>query len=65
MYGTSPINDVITVQIELAKRLLCSGQTTVSAVANACGFSTVNYFSNCFKKVTGQSPAEYAKKSFL
>ena len=62
MYGISPINDVIKVRIELAKKLLCSGQATVSSVAETCGFSSVNYFSNCFKKVTGQRPAEYAKE---
>ena len=65
MYGISPINDVIRARIELAKKLLYSGQATVSMVAEACGFSTINYFSNCFKRVTGQSPAEYAKNSFL
>ncbi len=61
MYGISPINDVIRVRIELAKKLLYSGQATVSAVADACGFTTVNYFSKCFKKITGQSPTQYMK----
>lgn len=63
-YGISPINDVIRARIELAKKLLYSGQATVSAVADACGFTTVNYFSKCFKKITGQSPMQYMKTTF-
>lgn len=64
MYGISPINDVIKIRIELAKKLLFSGQATVAAVADACGFTTVNYFSKCFKKITGLSPSQYMKTTF-
>lgn len=63
-YGVSPINDVINVRIELAKKLLSSGQATISSVAEACGFRTINYFSARFKKETGLSPAEFAKQDF-
>ncbi len=61
-YGISPINDVIGHRMSLAKALLLSGQTSVSYVATACGFSTVNYFSKFFKMSTGFSPSEYIKK---
>ncbi len=59
LYGTSPINDVINQRIALAKRLLISGQASVSYVAETCGFKTINYFSKYFKKATGYSPSEY------
>lgn len=59
LYGTSPINDVINQRIALGKRLLMSGQASVSYVAETCGFNTINYFSKYFKKATGYSPSEY------
>lgn len=59
LYGTSPMNDVINQRILLAKRLLESGQASISYIAEACGFNTINYFSKYFKKVTGYSPKEY------
>lgn len=59
LYDTSPVNDVINQRIVLAKRLLISGQASVSYVAEACGFNTINYFSKYFKKTTGYSPSEY------
>ncbi|MBR3909117.1 MAG: helix-turn-helix transcriptional regulator [Clostridia bacterium] len=64
LYGTSPMNDVINQRILLAKRLLESGQASVSHVAESCGFNTINYFSKYFKKSTGYSPSEYAKSFY-
>lgn len=58
-FGLSPINSVIYERIEMAKRLLLSGQASVLSVSEACGFSTVNYFSKCFKNLTGCSPTAY------
>lgn len=60
-YNISPINDVINERIEMAKRLLISGQASVLSISEACGFSTVNYFSKCFKKAAGCAPSEYRK----
>lgn len=64
LYGVSPMNDVINQRILLAKRLLESGQASVSYVAQTCGFNTINYFSKYFKKATGYTPREYAKKIY-
>lgn len=61
LYDISPINDVIAHRISLAKVLLLSGQTSVSYVASACGFNTVNYFSKFFKASTGYAPSEYIR----
>lgn len=60
-YGISPINFVLRTRIELAKKLLSSGQANVSRVAELCGFNTVNYFSKYFKSATGTTPSEYIK----
>ena len=64
LYGISPINDVLLQRIELAKRLLVSGQASVSYVSKACGFNTINYFSKYFKQTTGYGPKEYMNNFF-
>lgn len=61
-YGVSPMQDVLNGRINLAKKLLASGQVTVAYAAQNCGFNSINYFSKYFKKVTGCSPREYAKR---
>ena len=59
LYNTSPINDVIAHRISLAKTLLLSGQASLSYIATACGFNTINYFSKSFKASTGYTPSEF------
>ncbi len=59
-YNTSPVNDLINHRIDLAKNLLLLSNQSVSCIAETCGFSTINYFSKYFKKVTGYTPSEYA-----
>lgn len=54
------INDYIKfVRIERAKVLLASTGQPLQQIADALGFATRSYFSQCFKQVVGQSPAEY------
>lgn len=48
-------------RIEAAKRLLTDTPLKTSEVAAKTGFSSVHYFTNVFKKVTGSYPAEYKK----
>ena len=62
MFDCSPIDDVIAQRIKLAKRLLSSGQASVTKIAETCGFSSINYFSKTFKAATGRTPSEYIKK---
>lgn len=59
LYRISPINDVIRQRISLAETLLLSGQASISYVATACGFNTLNYFSKVFKTTTGYTPSQY------
>lgn len=61
-YNVSPVNDVISHRIALAKKLLLSKQASVSYVAEVCGFSTVNYFSKIFKISTGYTPSGYLRR---
>lgn len=61
-YGISPVNAVISERVEMAKRLLDSGQASVQLVSESCGFSTVNYFSKWFKNITGYTPTAYRSR---
>lgn len=58
-YGVSPTRDLVLQRIEEAKLLLLYGSRSVGAVAEAVGFSSLYYFSRCFKEIVGVSPSEY------
>ena len=49
------------VKIKNARQLLEFSDRDVSDVAENCGFNSVAYFSNVFKKITGMAPSEYRK----
>lgn len=54
------INDYIKfAKVERAKVLLASTGQPLQQIADALGFATRSYFSQCFKQVMGQSPADY------
>lgn len=59
LYGMPPMTDVLNERVRLAKQMLRSGQSSVSYVAHACGFGTINYFSKYFKKTVGCTPTAY------
>ncbi len=59
--GMSPIEYVAKVRLENAKALLDTGIYPVSEVATRCGFDSISYFSQRFKKAYGLSPSEYMK----
>ena len=59
--GTTIMKYLTRLRIDKAKQLLSEGNSTVSEISALCGFSTVHYFSNTFKKETGMTPTEYIK----
>ena len=63
MYGISPISDLINIRLENAKMMLSYSSMTISEICYTAGFSSLYYFSKCFKKNTGLSPTEYRKSS--
>lgn len=62
-YGDSPINYLIRMRIDHARKVLLLGgkELNISEVAAESGFSDSNYFDRQFKKVTGLSPLQYRR----
>ena len=50
-------------KIELAKNLILEDKLTLAEIAERLGFQNSNYFSNVFKKNTGESPRAWGKKN--
>lgn len=46
-------------RLEVSKKMLSEQENTVSMVAEKLGYSSTQYFSHLFKKLTGVSPSEY------
>lgn len=51
------------IRISMAKRLLNSGNNKVYEVAEMVGFHDQKYFAKIFKKLCGETPAEYRKEN--
>ncbi len=49
-------------RIERAKILLQSTASSVQQISDQLAFNTPNYFIQCFRDVTGSTPAQYRKK---
>lgn len=50
-------------RLDKARRLLAEGDLPLAAVAEACGFSSLNYFLQVFKRKVGHSPGRYRRDS--
>ncbi len=58
-----PLSDFIQDErLAAAKDLLVRTSDPISAIAERTGFSSLAYFSACFKKKLGLSPSQYRKK---
>ena len=59
LFNISPIDDLLNARLEMAKKLIILKQYKISEIADLCGFSSLHYFSEFFKKKTGKTPSEY------
>ncbi|MDF2675318.1 MAG: AraC family transcriptional regulator [Clostridiales bacterium] len=57
--GYSPMEYVIRVRIDNAKRLLLKNHSTISEIQQMVGFNDIHYFSFYFKKIERMSPSQY------
>lgn len=62
-FGISPISYLIARRVEESRFLLRETDHPLSLIAEVLGFSSLSYFSQCFRRVEGISPMEYRRKS--
>lgn len=60
--GIGLSNYILDLRIECAKGMLVSTNEKIKEVAARSGFNDYHYFSKTFKKINGQSPADYRKR---
>lgn len=58
-YGVSPLEDLLRERITFARQLLANASVSISWVADACGFSSLHYFSRLFHRRVGCAPRDY------
>lgn len=57
-FATSPHEYLTRLRIERAMSLLTAGNHSVKEVCFACGFTSPQYFSRAFKRITGMKPGQ-------
>jgi AraC-like DNA-binding protein/mannose-6-phosphate isomerase-like protein (cupin superfamily) len=60
--GRSPVEFLIGLRIEAAKRLLRQGDLGMTEIALETGFGDGNYFARKFREATGRTPTEYRRR---
>jgi AraC-like DNA-binding protein len=63
VHARSPKAYITELRMEYAKKLILSGELSVSDVGAACGFTDPCYFSREFSKVVGVCPSKYTYKT--
>ena len=61
--GTTLEKYIILLKIEKVKELLHSGEYTLSEISYMMGYSSVQYLSNQFKKISGATVSEFRKQA--
>ena len=59
VFGRSPKDELLRMQIDEAKRLLLSTQMPLKAVALRTGFQNSHYFSKIFRMRVGLAPGQF------
>jgi YesN/AraC family two-component response regulator len=60
--GVGMYSYILQMKIEEAKKLIDNSKFALSEIGDMLGFCNGAYFSNVFKKITGQSPKDYRRK---
>jgi len=61
-FNTSPISYLISRRIQESRFLLAETDHSLSQIAQILGFSSLSYFSKCFRRQEGMSPMEYRRQ---
>ncbi len=62
-FGLTLMEYLLQTRIAAAKTMLVTTDSPINMVAEKCGFSSVSYFCQIFKKRTGLSPNQYRAKN--
>jgi AraC family transcriptional regulator, arabinose operon regulatory protein len=60
-HGSGPMNFVAQMRVREAARQMTDAGASLEAIAERTGFPNRAYFSRVFKRITGQSPAEFRR----
>lgn len=63
-YGVTIFSYLNTVRCEGAKRLLQSTNMSITEIAISVGYNASSHFSECYKKIMGETPAQTRKKFY-
>ncbi len=61
--GRSPIDHLMHIRIQKAADLLHHTHRSITEIAFDCGFSDGNYFTRCFRKITGETPRQHRQET--
>ena len=61
-YGMSPLAYLSLVRIRYAQNMLESEFFSINQIGALCGFQSVGYFIQCFRRKTGETPGNYRKR---
>jgi YesN/AraC family two-component response regulator len=61
--GTALLTYIKQFKLDEAIHLLINGNYSITEISEMLGYSSVAYFSNDFKKITGQSPKSYTRSN--
>jgi AraC-like DNA-binding protein/mannose-6-phosphate isomerase-like protein (cupin superfamily) len=64
-YGSTPTALVTDLRARHAEMLLATTSLNLTEIATRCGFSSLSYFSRCFRATQGVSPREYRRRARL
>lgn len=62
VFGLPPVQYLIQLRIDHAKRLLLDEERSISEIAELCGFCNINYFDKVFKEKSGFTPMDFRKR---
>lgn len=61
--GQTVVEFIRTIRLKRAAQLILQNQSTIAEITYQVGFSDLQYFRKCFKKLFGCSPSEYVTES--
>jgi len=59
VYGVPPMKYIVNIKLDRAMYLLTQENYKIKEVVDLLGFTSISYFSSCFKRKFGMSPSSY------